>query len=214
MNVHQLVSLAAFLTVLVSNASMAQSEDQGPSQQDERGTKQADTQEAEVETGEPEEELKNALLFGFSHAFRLIREQGSDAESASRRTEQVYGFLFGYERVLHRYLALSIIKPFDFNRELVESPLEIVLTGLYRKNSWEPFLGAGVVSTIARVTDTSSEPEAETTEFSVGILFVTGFKYFLARNWAIEIELGYEFVPKGRAVEHAFADTYQGAYFF
>ncbi|MGB5521492.1 MAG: hypothetical protein WBM96_02910, partial [Polyangiales bacterium] len=91
---------------------------------------------------------------------------------------------------------------------------EIVLTGLYRKNSWEPFLGAGVVSTIARVTDTSSEPEAETTEFSVGILFVTGFKYFFARNWAIEIELGYEFVPKGRAVEHAFADTYQGAYFF
>jgi hypothetical protein len=64
------------------------------------------------------------------------------------------------------------------------------------------------------VTDTSSEPETETTEFSVGILFVTGFKYFFTRNWAIEFELGYEFVPKGESIEHAFADTYQGAYFF
>jgi len=193
---------------------MAQSEEQGWSQQDEQGSKEVEAQHADAETGEPEEELKNGLLFGFSHAIRLIREQGSATESASRRSDNVYGFLFGYERVLHRYLALSIIKPFYFNRERVESPLEIVLTGIYRKNKWEPFLGAGVISTIASVKSQGSEAESETVELSVGLIFVTGFKYFLTRNWAIELELAYEYVPKGTSREHAFGDAYQGAYFF
>lgn len=175
---------------------------------------QSEAPAAETETAEPEEEPKNGLLFGFTHAFRLIREEGSATESASRRNEHVYGFLFGYERVLHRYVALSVIKPFYFNRELVESPLEIVVSGIFRKNSWEPFVGAGVVSTIAKVKSHGSEPESETIEFSVGLLFITGFKYFFTRNWAIELEFGYEYVPKGTSIEHAFADNYQGAYFF
>ena len=73
---HQLLGFAAVLSVLVSNASIAQSEDQGLSQQDEQGSKEVEALQADAETGEPE----NALLFG-------------------------------YERVLHRYPALSIIKP-------------------------------------------------------------------------------------------------------
>jgi len=215
MTLHQLAAFAAFLSVLVSNASMAQSEGQGLSQEDEQGSKEVEAQQADAETGESEEkEAKNGLLFGFTHAFRLIRKQGSETESASRRTAQVYGFLFGYERVLHRYVALSIIKPFYFNRELVESPLEIVVTGIYRKNGWEPFLGAGVISTVASIKGQGSEGEGETVEFSVGLIFVTGFKYFFTRNWAIEFELAYEYVPKGTSREHAFGDAYQGAYFF
>ncbi|MDH3654959.1 MAG: hypothetical protein OEN21_11875 [Myxococcales bacterium] len=43
---------------------------------------------------------------------------------------------------------------------------------------------------------------------------MTGFKYFFTPNWAIELELAYEYVPKGASNEHAFADTYQGAYLF
>jgi len=214
MRLHRLAAFAAFLSLLVSNASMAQSEEQGLSQKDEQGSNDVEAQQADAETGEPEEEPKNGLLFGFTHAYRLIRKQGSEIESASRRTEQVYGFLFGYERVLHRYVALSIIKPFYFNRELVESPLEIVVTGIYRKNGWEPFLGAGVISTVASIKGQGSEGENETVEFSVGLIFVTGFKYFFTRNWAIELEFAYEYVPKGTSREHAFGDAYQGAYFF
>lgn len=214
MNAHLLVAFAAVLSMLVSSASMAQSEEQGLPQQDGQGIKEVEAQRADAEASEPEEEPKNGLLFGFTHAFRLIRERESAAESESRRTEQVYGFLFGYERVLHRYLALSIIKPFYFNRELVESPLEIVVTGIYRKNRWEPFLGAGVISTIASIKSDGSEGESATVEFSVGLIFVTGFKYFFTRNWAIEFELAYEYVPKGTSREHAFGDAYQGAYFF
>jgi len=215
MNAHQLLAFAAVVSMLVSNASMAQSEEQGLPQQDAQGSNELEAQQADAKTGEPEEEeAKNGLLFGFTHAYRLIRKQGSATESASRRTEQVYGFLFGYERVLHRYVALSIIKPFYFNRELVESPLEIVVTGIYRKNGWEPFLGAGVISTVASIKGQGSEAKSETVEFSVGLIFVTGFKYFFTRNWAIEFELAYEYVPKGTSREHAFGDTYQGAYFF
>lgn len=214
MKLHQLAAFAAVVSMLVSNASMAQPEEQGLPQQDAQGIKEVEAQQADAETRELREEPKNGLLFGFSHAFRLIQEQGSATESASRRNEHVYGFLFGYERVLHRYLALSIIKPFYFNRELVESPLEIVLTGFYPKNGWHPFLGAGVISTIASIKGHGSEGESATVEFSVGLLFVTGFKYFFNRNWAIELEFGYEYVPKSNSIEHAFSDSYQGAYFF
>ncbi len=214
MKLRQLAAFAGVLSVLVSNASMAQSDDQGLPQQDAQGIQEVEAQQADAEAGEPSKEPRNGLLFGFSHAYRLIREQGSATESASRRNEHVYGFLFGYERVLHRYLALSIIKPFYFNRERVESPLEIVLTGFYPKNGWHPFLGAGVISTIASIKSDGSQGESATVEFSVGLLFVTGFKYFFNRNWAIELEFGYEYVPKSNSTEHAFADTYQGAYFF
>lgn len=214
MNVGQILACAAVLSMLVSSASIAQSEDQGLSQESKQGAEEVEARETDAETSEPEEEFKNVLLFGFSHAFRLIRNREGATASESRNTEHLYGFVFGYERILHRYVALSIIKPFYFNRERFDSPLEIVVTGLYRKNSWEPFLGAGIVSTIASEKNEGSEAEGETVEFSFGLLFVVGFKYFFTPQWAIELEFGYEFVPKDAAVEHEFADTYQGVYFF
>jgi hypothetical protein len=201
--------------MLVPSVSMAQSEEQAPPEESKQGAEEAQAQDSDSKTGEPRKELKNGLLLGFSHAFRLIRDRGSATASESRNTEQLYGFLVGYERVLHRYLALSIIKPFYFNHERVDSPLEIVLLGIYRKNSWEPFLGAGVISTIGRVTEEEGGEEVQTVEFSVGLLFVVGFKYFFTPKWAFEFEFGYEFVPKSTTtVEHQFATSYQGAYFF
>jgi hypothetical protein len=205
----------AVLSILVPSVSIAQLPDEGPSQETTQGANEEEAKETKVEIAEPQEELKNGLLLGFSHALRLDRNRKGATASELRRNENGYGFLFGYERVLHRYLALSIIKPFYFNSETVESPLEIVFVGKYPKNSWEPFLGAGVVSTIGRVTEEEGGEKVETVEFSVGLLFIVGFKYFFTPNWAIEFEFGYEFVPKSAtSVEHAFADSYQGAYFF
>jgi len=214
MTVPQVLFCVAVLSILVPSASIAQSPDHAPPHENAQGSNDEQAKETKVDIAEEEEELKNGLLFGFSHAFRLVRNQEGAGASALRRSENVYGFLFGYERVLHRYLALSIIKPFYFNSERVESPLEIVLAGKYRKNNWEPFLGAGVVSTISTVAEEEGGEKIETVEFSVGALFIVGFKYFFTPNWAIELEFGYEFVPKTTTVEQAFADSYQGAYLF
>jgi len=211
----QILALLAVLSILVPSVSIAQSPDQSPSQETAQSANEEEAKETKVEIPKQQEELKNGFLLGFSHALRLTRNRKGSTASELRRNENVYGFLFGYERVLHRYLALSIIKPFYFNSQRVESPLEIVFVGKYPKNSWEPFLGAGVVSTISRVTEEEGGEKVETVEFSVGLLFIVGFKYFFTPNWAIELEFGYEFVPKSAtSVEHAFADSYQGAYFF
>jgi opacity protein-like surface antigen len=200
--------------MLVPSVSIAQSPDQVPAQENAQGSNEEQAQESQVDIAEEPEELDNGLLFGFSHALRLVRNRRGAAAGDLRRSDNLYGFLLGYERVLHRYLALSIIKPFYFNSERVDSSLEVVLAAKYRKNSWEPFLGAGVVSTISRITEEEGGESVETVEFSVGLLLIVGFKYFFTRNWAIELEFGYELVPNRTTVEHAFADSYQGAYFF
>ena len=214
MKAHQILACVSAMSILISSASAAQSSDRDSPQEGAQGANEEEGKQTRVAAAEETEELENGLLFGFSHALRLERARRGAAPSQLRRSDNVYGFLFGYERILHRYLALSIIKPFYFNSERVDSSLEIVLAGKYRKNGWEPFLGAGVVSTISRVTEAEGGENVETVEFSVGLLLIVGFKYFFTPNWAVELELGYELAPKSTTLEHAFADSYQGAYFF
>ncbi len=60
---------------------MAQSEDEGLSREEEQGTTEVEAQQADAETGEPEEGPKNGLLFVFAHRFRLI--QGQESATAS-----------------------------------------------------------------------------------------------------------------------------------
>ncbi|MGD8826455.1 MAG: hypothetical protein PVI24_15840 [Myxococcales bacterium] len=172
-----------------------------------------DTSEQTAGSPESTEERSNLFLFGFSHGFRLVQSRGNTDPVESSGVENVYGFLFGYERIVHRHVAVSIVKPFYFNRDRVDSQLEIVVTGIFRKNHWEPFVGGGVVSLLSRLKNESESP-GDTIEFSVGLLFVTGFKYVFTSRWAFELELGYEFIPKDANFEHGFADSYQGAYFF
>ncbi len=214
MRLHQILACLAALSILVPSVSIAQAPDQVPAKEKAQSASEEEAKQTEVDIVEQTGELENGLLFGFSHALRLVRNRPGASASELRRSDNVYGFLFGYERVLHRYLALSIIKPFYFNGDRVDSSLEIVLAGKYRKNSWEPFLGAGVVSTISRITEKEGGEKVETVEFSVGLLLIVGFKYFFTPNWAIELEFGYELAPKSTTLEHAFAGSYQGAYFF
>lgn len=51
-------------------------------------------------------------------------------------------------------------------------------------------------------------------EFSFGLRFVAGFKYFITERWAVTFELGYTFVPANDIIEHELSDSYLGAYFF
>lgn len=212
--VRRILAGLAALCILVPSVSSAQSPNQGPAREEAQGSDEHGAKETDLDAVEQEGELENGLLFGFSHAFRLVRNRQGAAPSELRRSENVYGFLLGYERILHPYVALSIIKPFYFNSERVDSSLEVVLAGKYRKNSWEPFLGAGVVSTLSTVTEEEGGVKADVVEFTVGLLLIVGFKYFFTPNWAIELEFGYELAPRNTTFEHAFADSYQGAYFF
>jgi hypothetical protein len=176
------------------------------------------TREERIEEAEEglggEEEYKNGVLFGFSHTFSFLRDRESPIGSGLPEGEHLYGFVIGYERVLHPNVAIAIIKPFYFNRERIDSELEILLMGLYRKNSWEPFLGAGIVSSLRSFETLRSTAEGKELEYAFGLHFVVGFKYFITPRWAVEFEFGYSFMPTSRIFEHEINDSYQGAYFF
>lgn len=200
MSIRLTLVCAAVLTMLISAVASAQSND-------------PDASEQAAEAPESSAELSNLFLFGFTHGFRLLQSRGNNDLAESGAVENVYGFLVGYERILHPHVAVSIIKPFYFNRDRVDSQLELMVTAIFRKKQWEPFVGAGAVSLLSRLKNESTQP-GDTIEFSVGVLFVTGFKYVFTSRWAFEFELGYEFIPKDTNFEHGFADSYQGAYFF
>jgi len=187
--------------VLISASAAAQSPDD-------------DVSEPAARAEAPPEERYNAFLFGFSHGIRLLQDRGGTDSTELRRSENVYGFLFGYERIVHPFVAVSIVKPFYFNRDRVDSQLEIVVTGIFRKKHWEPFIGGGIVSLLSRLKDDTNDTPGDAIEFAVGLMFVTGFKYLFSNRWAFELELGYEFIPKDANFEHGFADSYQGVYYF
>jgi hypothetical protein len=94
------------------------------------------------------------------------------------------------------FVAVSMVKPFYFNRDRVDSQLEIVVSGIFRKKHWEPFVGGGVVSPLSRLKEDTKDTPGDAIEFAVGVMFVTGFNYLFSNPWAFELELGYEFIPK------------------
>jgi hypothetical protein len=201
MSAHPFLICIAVLPMLVSTVATAESNEHEVAQED-------------AEPSQPPGERYNLFLFGFTNGFRLLQDRGAPDSTDLGRAENVYGFLFGYERIVHPFVAVSIVKPFYFNSDRVDSQLEIVVTGIFRKKKWEPFVGGGVVSLLSRLKDENKQTPGDTIEFAVGLLFITGFKYFFAPRWAFEFEFGYEFIPKDANFEHGFAGSYQGAYFF
>lgn len=166
------------------------------------------------ENVEEQEEYKNGFIFGFSHMFHLLRERDTPLGSALGHKENMYGILLAYERILHQHVSITFVKPFYFNRERLDSPFEILISGLYRKNKWEPFVAAGVLGVLRvfySVRDANGVPEKE---FAFGLRFVAGFKYFITPHWAVSFEFGYTFMPTDTEIEHEISDSYLGAYFF
>jgi hypothetical protein len=161
-----------------------------------------------------EEEYKNGFIFGFSHVFHLLRDRGDPIGTALGDRENLAGFLLAFERVLHPHVSITLVKAFYFNHERLDSPFEILINGLYRKNKWEPFLAAGVLTNIRVFYSVRDENGVAEKEFSVGLRFVAGFKYFVTPHWAVSFEFGYSFIPGSDIVEHEFSDSYLGAYFF
>jgi len=66
--------------------------------------------------GAEEEEGRNALEVGFTHTFQLLRASPSETEAG--RSENLWGFVLAYERILiPDRLALVIAKPFHFTQD-------------------------------------------------------------------------------------------------
>ena len=176
-------------------------------------TGEAQDEEPEEGLGEVEE-YKNGLIFGFSHQFHLLRDRDDPIGTALGHKENLLGFMLAFERILHPHVSVTLVKAFYFNQERLDSPFEILVNGLYRKNKWEPFVAAGVITNIRVFYSVRDENGVAEKEFSAGLRFVAGFKYFVTPHWAVSFELGYSFFPGNDAVEHELSDSYLGGYFF
>lgn len=213
-----LFSLGCAAVLLETAPRLAKAEGPEGGHADQAREEHKEARKEEVEEAQEgiggEEEYKNGLVFGFSHTFSILRNRESPVGEALPEGEHLYGFLIGYERVLHPNVAVSILKPFYFSRERIDSDLEILVVGMYRKNSWEPFLGAGIVSSLRSFETLRSAAEGRELEFAFGVHFVVGFKYFFTPHWAIELEFGYSFLPTSEIFENEIADSYQGVHFF
>jgi opacity protein-like surface antigen len=174
---------------------------------------QQKVEESEEGLGEVEE-YKNGIIFGFSHQFHLLRDRGDPIGAALGHKENLLGFMLAFERVFHPHVSVTFVKAFYFNEERLDSPFEILINGLYRKNKWEPVVAAGIISNIRVFYSVRDENGVAEKEFSVGLRFVAGFKYFVTPHWAVSFEFGYSFFPGNDVVEHELSDSYLGAYFF
>ena len=161
-------------------------------------------EEAEVREGlGAEEEYRNAIAFGFIYVHAFLRSRESPEGEALKENENLYGFNLFYDRVLiPNHLALGIAKPFLFNRERYDSPLEVVLKALVRRGSWEPFFGVGLNSNIRVFAGEREQQEGRRVEYSVGLLATTGLTYLFTPHWGLQVELAYVYTLNQRSVSH------------
>ena len=135
------------------------------------GVPVAHAQGEEVLEGEgAEQEYRNALNFGFIYTHSILREQETLPGEGARGSENLYGFKVSYERVsIPSHLAFVVAKPFVFTRERYDSPLELLLKGLFRKGAWEPFLAAGISNNIRTFAREREELEGKRVEYAFGV---------------------------------------------
>jgi hypothetical protein len=213
-----LVALPLFLSMATPSA-LAETDEGEPGKSGEEAWQNANqddgkTPQAKEDTLEEEEEYKNAFIFGFSHILHLTRDRDTPIGNAIGHRENLLGTFFAFERILHPHVSITFVKPFYFNKERLDSPFEILINGLYRKNKWEPFIAAGMLSVLRVFYSERDENGVAEKEFAFGLRFVAGFKYFVTPHWAVSFELGYTFIPGSTTIEHEISDSYLGAYFF
>jgi hypothetical protein len=200
--------------VAMSTAT-AHPRDEAPAGEEAQAEEHGETKTQEPDELGEEEEYRNGFGFGYAHSFHLLKDRQSADGSELPNREHLWGFIILYERILiENWLTLNIAKPLLFNRERFDSPLDIVLKGIYRKNEWEPFIGAGISSNIRVFKREREEAEGKGIEHSFGIVVAVGFTYFIRRHWGIEFELGYVFIPDSDTFEHEFSNVLAAAYYF
>ncbi|MGB5374911.1 MAG: hypothetical protein WBM75_07450 [Polyangiales bacterium] len=162
-----------------------------------------------------EKEPMNGLGFGYTYSFHLLKSRTGANGSEPPDNELLFGIMLAYERVLIvNWLTLVIAKPIYWGRDRFDSPIEIVLKGTYRKNSWEPFLGFGISSNLRVFKGERADVEGKNIDYTFGFGPTFGFTYFIKKHWGVAFELTYAFIPSNDTFEHEFGNSLVAGYFF
>jgi len=183
------------------------------------GSAQAEEEEPAESADEAESEasvLVNAFAFGPAYSTHFLKHR-NDAQTGEPlgTQEHLGGFFISYSRhLIPEHFALTISKPFLFNEERFDTPFDFVLRGLFRKGSWEGFIGLLLTWNI-RVFDREREAkEGEKNVLSFGIGGVIGGAYFFNSRWSLDVEVSYAYVPTEDIVEHELSAALSGVYHF
>ncbi len=176
---------------------------------------------SEPEPGEGTEEAEekerlNGFTFGAAYTFHVLRDRDSATTGEPLRTlEHLGGFVIAYDReLIPQHLALTISKPFYFSKERFDTPFDFILRGLFRKASWEGFIGLVLTWNIRVFEKEREEKEGERNILSFGIGAVIGGAYFFNPRWSLDLELGYANIPTDDIVEHEVSAALAGVYHF
>jgi hypothetical protein len=160
--------------------------------------------------------LVNAFAFGPAHSTHFLkhRDDAQTGEPLGTR-EHLGGFFISYSRhLIPEHLALTISKPFLFNQERFDTPFDFILRGLFRKGSWEGFIGLLLTWNIRVFEREREAKEGEKNVLSFGIGGVIGGAYFFNSRWSLDVEVSYAYVPTEDIVEHELSAALSGVYHF
>ena len=147
----------------------------------------------------------NALELGFTHTFQLLRTSSSEAEAG--RSENLFGFVVAYERVLiPDRLALVIAKPFHFTKDRFDSPLDIFLKVPFPRGRWEPYVAAGFSGNARFFSGELEQEEGRRVEYTFGVGAIAGCVYRFTPRWGLSLEVGYLYFVNG-LTQHGFIDA-------
>lgn len=158
------------------------------------------------------EEGRNALELGFTHTFQLLRTSPSEAEAG--RSENLWGLVVAYERVLiPDRLALVIAKPFHFTKDRFDSPLDVFVKIGFPKGGWDPYVGAGVSGNLRLFSGELEQEEGKRAEYTFGLGAIAGCTHLFTPHWGLSLELGYLYFVNG-LTQHGFIDALSGVWAF
>ena len=170
----------------------------------------------EATEGSEEKERLNAVTLAGAYTFQVLRARDSDTTGEPLPTvEHLGGFVISYDReLIPQHLALTISKPFYFSKDRFDTPFDFILRGLFRKGSWEGFIGLVLTWNIRVFEKEREEQEGERNIMSFGIGAVIGGAYFFNPRWSLDLELGYAYIPTDDIVTHEVSAALAGAYHF
>jgi hypothetical protein len=201
------------LCVLSSNASTSAAQ---PSSSGAEVVADGGGHEGGAQAHEEEQPLLNGFSLGAAYTFHILRDRDSETTGEPLRTlEHMGGFVLAYDReLIPEHLALTISKPFYFSSERFDTPFDFVLRGLFRKGSWEGFLGAVVTWNIRIFERERAEQEGEKNKMSLGVGAVIGGCHYFTDRWSLDLELGYAYIPTEDIVEHELSAVLSGVFHF
>jgi hypothetical protein len=201
------------LCVLSSNASTSAAQ---PSSSGAEVAADGGSHEGGKDTHEEEKPLLNGFSLGAAYTFHILRERDSETTGEPLSTfEHMGGFVLAYDReLIPEHLALTLSKPFYFSSERFDTPFDFVLRGLFRKGSWEGFVGAVVTWNIRIFERERAEQEGEKNKMSLGVGAVIGGCHYFTDRWSLDLELGYAYIPTEDIVEHELSAVLSGVFHF